>query len=413
MNLKLISIFLALGLSVTAQNLIHKVMTLQDCINYGLKNNENIKTGKLEIDYQKQLKKSSTEIPKANIIYAQGQFNSLYKKDNSFTFLQTIPFPSVLAANNSLAKSYIKSSQLKLAATESDLIFQIKSAYFSLLYHYSIQDLLQKEDSIYQSFANSGKIKYESGGGSLLEKTASETKVLEIKNQILENEEDINTYHIQLQTLLNCDDEVDAVREDLTQNPLTILMDSNGFSQHPYLRFLNEQVNASEKFKVLERNKILPDLQFGYWNLSIFGPADYGAGAYTLTTADRLQGFLLGVNIPLWIYPNKAKVKAADINTQIAQSDYNYNKTLFDGQLKQAYNLFLKYQTSIRFYKNMALTNSKVIITQALKAYNQKEITYVDYLSVVTNALNIESNYLNVIYQNDLAVLKMQYLLAK
>ena len=55
MNLKLISIFLALGLSVTAQNLIHKVMTLQDCINYGLKNNENIKTGKLEIDYQKQL----------------------------------------------------------------------------------------------------------------------------------------------------------------------------------------------------------------------------------------------------------------------------------------------------------------------------------------------------------------------
>lgn len=95
--------------------------------------------------------------------------------------LQTIPFPTVLAAQHSLAKSYIKSSQLKLAATESDLIYQIKSSYFSLLYHYSIKDLLQNEDSIYQSFANSGKIKYESGGGSLLEKTTSETKVLEIK----------------------------------------------------------------------------------------------------------------------------------------------------------------------------------------------------------------------------------------
>jgi hypothetical protein len=119
-----------------------------------------------------------------------------------------------------------------------------------------------------------------------LEKTASETKVLEIKNQILENEEDINTYHIQLQTLLNCDEEVDAVLEDLTQNPLTILIDSNGFSQHPYLRFLNEQVIASEKLKVLERNNNLPDLQFGYMNLSIFGSDDYGAGSYTLTTAN-------------------------------------------------------------------------------------------------------------------------------
>lgn len=80
MNLKLISILLILGLRATAQNVNHKVMTLQECINYGLKNNENIKTGKLEIDYQKQFKKSSTEIPKANIIYAQGQFNSLYKR---------------------------------------------------------------------------------------------------------------------------------------------------------------------------------------------------------------------------------------------------------------------------------------------------------------------------------------------
>ncbi|MEI6021312.1 MAG: TolC family protein [Bacteroidota bacterium] len=413
MNLKLIPLLLVVGLSVSAQNVNHKVMTLQECIDFGLKNNENIKTGKLEIDYQKQFKKGSTEIPKANIIYAQGQFNSLYKKDNSVTLLQTIPFPSVFIAHHSLAKSYIKASQFKLAATESDLIFQIKSAYFSLLYHYSIQDLLQKEDSIYQSFANSGKIKYESGGGSLLEKTAAETKVLEIKNQILENEEDINTYHIQLQTLLNCDTEVDAVREDLAQKPLTMLIDSNGFSQHPYLMFLNEQVNASKKFKVLERNKILPDLQFGYWNLSIYGPADYGTGPYTLTNADRLQGFLLGVNVPLWFYPNSAKVKAADIKTQVAQSDYNYNKTMFQGQLKEAYNLYLKYQNSIQYYKSTALTNSKVIITQALKAYNEKEITYVDYLTVVSNALNIESNYLNVIYQNDLAVLKMQYLLAK
>ena len=108
MNLKLISMFLVLGLSVTAQNVNRKVMKLQECINYGLKNNENIKTGKLEIDYQEQFKKGSTEIPKANIIYAKGQFNSLYKKDNSFTLLQTIPFPTVFAAHHSLAKSYIK-----------------------------------------------------------------------------------------------------------------------------------------------------------------------------------------------------------------------------------------------------------------------------------------------------------------
>lgn len=413
MNFKLIVLFVCLASVISAQGPVHKILTLQQCIDYGLKNNENIKTGKLEIDYQKQFKKGSTEIPKANVLFAQGQFNSLYKYDNSITITQTIPFPTVFTSHNALAKSYIKGAQYKLAATESDLIYQIKSAYYSLLYYYSIQDLLKKEDSIYQSFANSGKIKYESGGGSLLEKTAAEAKVLEIKNQILENEEDINTYHIQLQTLLNSDEEIDASREDLAQTPLKIGIDSTSFTAHPYLMYLNEQVNSGEKNKILERNKILPDLQIGYWNLSIYGPADYGNGPYTLSTKDRLQGVLLGVNVPLWFYPNNAKVKAADIKTQVAQSDYNYNKTMFEGQFKQAYNLYLKYQNSIQYYKSTALTSSKVIITQALKAYDQKEITYVDYLTVVTNALNIESNYLNVIYQNDLAVLKMQYLMAK
>lgn len=413
MKLKFTVFFYLLANLLTAQIKGHKVLSLQECIDYALKNNENIKTGQLEIDYQKQFKKSATEIPKANILFAQGQFNSLYKYDNSITVTQTIPFPAVFTAHNSLAKSYIKGAQFKLAATASDLVYQVKSAYYSLLYFYSIQELLQKEDSIYQSFANSGKVKYESGGGSLLEKTAAETKVLEIKNQILENEEDINTYHIQLQTLLNSDEEIDAVREDLAVKPLSIGNDTGSFISHPYLLFLNEQILAGQKNRKLERNKILPDLQFGYWNLSIYGPADYGNGPYTLTTKDRLQGVMLGLNVPLWFYPNNAKVKAADIKTKVAQSDYNYNKTMFEGQFKQAYNLYLKYQNSLQYYRSTALTNSKVIITQALKAYNEKEITYVDYLTVVTNALNIESNYLNVIYQNDLAVLKMQYLLAK
>ena len=126
-----------------------------------------------------------------------------------------------------------------------------------------------------------------------------------------------------------------------------------------------------------------------------------------------MQGLSLGLNLPIWFYPQTAKVKAAEIRTQVARSDYDYNRTLFEGQFKQAYNLYLKYRNSLQYYKSTALTNSQVIITQALKSYNNKEISYVDYLTVVTNALNIESDYLNVIYQNDLAVLKMQYLLAK
>jgi len=385
---------------------------MNECIDYALNKNENVVTGQLEIEYQKQYKKGATEIPKANVLFAQGQFNSLYKYDNSLTVTQTIPFPAVFAAHNNLAKSYIKASELKLAATAADLVFQVKSTYYSLLYHYAIQRLLIKEDSIYQSFAESGKIKYENGDGSLLEKTTSETKVLEIKNQLLENEEDINAAQIQLQTLLNSDMEIDIVREDLALKPLTMSADSASFLFHPFLEFLNQQVLASKKNRTLEVCRLFPELQVGYWNLSIKGPGDFGDGPYTLTTRDRLQGFLLGVNVPLWFYPQGSKIKAAEIKTKEALSDYNYNKTVFEGQFRQAHTLYLKYQNSMKFYKKTALTNSQIIIEQAMKSYTKNEINYIEYLNVVSNALDIESNYLNVIFQNDLAVLKMEYLLS-
>ncbi|MGZ3863947.1 MAG: TolC family protein [Bacteroidia bacterium] len=409
LNLLLLSAFLP----ARGQGLQHKTLSLQECIDFALIHNENIKTANLEIDYQKQFKKGATEIPKTNVLFAQGQFNSLYKYDNSVTVMQQIPFPAVFSAHNALAKSYIKGSELKLAATRADLIYQIKNTYYSLLYYDAIHHLLEKEDSIYQSFAESGKLKYESGGGSLLEKTTSETKVLEIKNQLLENEEDINAAQIQLQTLLNSDSEISAVDEDLTLKPLTMNSDSGNYLYHPYLEYLHQQIIAGKKNKLLELYRIFPDLQVGYWNLSIYGPADYGAGPYTLTTKDRLQGLLLGINIPLWFYPQTARIKAAEIKTEVAKSDYSYNKTVFEGQFRQAHTLYLKYQKSINYYKSTALTNSQTIITQALKSYKANEINYIEYLNVVSNALDIESNYLNVIYQNDLAVLKIEYLLSK
>ena len=414
---KYIFIIFIFNLKLGAQTLHssgpHKTMSLKECLDFAIANNENIKTANLEIDYQKQFKKAATDIPKTNISYTQGQFNSIYKYDNSVNVNQQIPFPAVFTAHSALAKSYIKGSEFKLAATKSDMIFQVKTTYYSLLYHYSIANLLDKEDSIYQSFARAGKLKYETGEGSLLEKTTAETKVLEIKNQILENEEDINAFQIQLQTLMNSDVEVDVIKEDLTINPLTINPDSGSFLNHPYLLYLNQQIIAGHKFKTLELFRIFPDLQVGYFNLSITGPADIGRGPYVLTTKDRLTGFTFGLNVPLWFYPQSSKIKAAEIKTQVAQSDYNYNKTLFEGQFKQSYTLYLKYQNSLLFYKKSALINSQLIIKQALKSYQTGEISYIDYLTVVSHALDIEGNYLNVIKQNNLAVLKIEYLLSK
>jgi cobalt-zinc-cadmium resistance protein CzcA len=150
-----------------------------------------------------------------------------------------------------------------------------------------------------------------------------------------------------------------------------------------------------------------------YFNQSIYGPANIFGYDYFLTTANRLQGFQVGVTLPLWFYPLKSKVETAKIGTRLAETAYDYQNTVLNGQYDEAVTFYLKYQKSINFYRKNALTNSKIIIEQALHSYNKGEISYVEYLQIVGHALNIENNYLNVINQNNMAVLKIEYLLTR
>ena len=388
-----------------------QVFSLNECIDYALKNNENIKMTDLNIKYQGYLKKASSEIPKTTVMYTQGQFNSIYKYDNNITVSQSLPFPSVLSNSNKLHSENIKSARYNSEAAKADLIYQIKTTYYSLLYTQALHELLYKEDSIYVDFANVIQKKFIAGESSLLEKTGTETQVMEIKNQLLENEEDALNYRIQLQTLMNYPKEINIKMNGNTDLALSVSADTCMNPNHPLLNYYKQQTAIMDKTRKYEFSKTLPDITLGYFNQTIYGPANVFGEDYFLTTKNRLQGFQIGMTLPIWYYPMKEKINSLKINTEIAETNFNYNKTLMDGHYHQALVQYSKYQNSLTYYKTNALTNSGILINQALESYKKKEIGYVEYLQIVSQALDIECNYLRVLHQNNLTVLKLQYLL--
>ncbi len=390
-----------------------KIFNLQECIDHALKNNENIKTANYNIDYQRQFKKAGTEIPKTSVVFTQGQFNSIYKYDNNITFSQAIPNPKVFTSHNALAKAQIKSSEYNFEATKAELIYQIKVSYYSLLYSNAVNKVLIQEDSIYEAFAAAVSIKHRAGEATLLEKTTAETQVMEIKNEVTESEEDVNNFQIELQTLMHIHSDIRIVNTNFENNYLSATLNGDSIYEHPSLKYFQQQIRVHDKIKTLEVAKILPDFSFGYFNQSIYGPANIFGEDYFLTTKNRLQGFLVGMAVPLWFYPQKSKIKAAEINTKLAESDFNYHTSMLKGQYNQAVTMYLKYRNSINYYRTNVLANLDLIVEQAIKSYNSKEISYLDYLQVVSRALTIQRNYLNVIHQNNLYVLKIEYLLSK
>jgi hypothetical protein len=68
---------------------------------------------------------------------------------------------------------------------------------------------------------------------------------------------------------------------------------------------------------------------------------------------------------------------------------------------------------NIDYYSKNILKNAKEMSFQSLEAYNNKEINYIEYLSIISKSFEIERNYLNLILENNQAVLKLEYFLNK
>lgn len=388
-------------------------LTLQNCIDLTYARNQEIKIAKLEEQQAIVNRKASSEIPKASVLYTQGQFNSIYKFDNSVTVTQTLPFPSAFGANKQLANANIEQSQFKTKSIEADVVYRVKLAYYSLQHHYAIRELLKKEDSVYSFFAKVEKEKFQQGKGSLLEISISENKIFEIANLKYENEEAIVNHKSELQRLLHTNESLTIKREELKPLWINYETDSLSLVKHPYLLYYGKQIDVADKTKRSEKNKMFPDLTFGYTNLSIYGPANIGTGEYFLNTSRRLSVIGAGLNFQLWMRPYKAKLQSLELQKSISNSIYESQLMVFKSEFDQNMKLYKLYEEGINAFDKAASTNYQEIIRETFDSFKKGEINNVDYLTIVSTALSTETHHLNAIHQNNLAYLRINYLLQK
>ena len=388
-------------------------LTLDQCINLAFNNNEQLKIANLESKYYKESKKASYEIPKTTFIYTQGQFNSIYNLDNNITVSQTIPFPTLLMAQSKLAKSYIAGAEIKISSVKADIGLQIKDLYYNL--QHSLQEIIlfQKEDSIYDLFLKLEDSRNELSKKSTLEKSTTISESYLIKSLISNAQMQINTFKIKLKTMMRTKELPDIYV--LSDDSSLLTLDTNLFisSDHPFLLYLKEQINLCVQKKNVEVQKWFPDIMFSYFNQSIYGPANIYGTDYFLTRANRLQGFQVGLNIPLFFKPHLSKVKAAGLSVEVATEEYHKNLKDMEGNYKVLVNEYLMTNKNLDYYSKNILKNAREMSFQSLEAYNNKEINYIEYLSIISKSFQIERNYLNLILENNQTVLKLEYLLNK
>jgi cobalt-zinc-cadmium resistance protein CzcA len=403
----IIPLLFLFGISTYAQST--QVLSMQDAVQKALVNNAGVAANETNITYQKAIKRTATELPKADFTYMQGQYNSFYKNDNNLTVTQIIPFPTVFIAQNKLGNNLIKAGEHQLQHVKNNLAFEVRQAYTHLQYLYMRQALLQKTDSLYQTFARAAKLRYDAGEATLLEKSTAQMHFMEAQNQLKQNQLDIDASMFQIMALLNTSNSITLKENELKPILLELNIDSTQIKNNPMLAYMQQQVTIAQQQKNVELNKTLPDFKLGYFNQTLIGSSNYN-DASIATSDNRFQGFLLGVNIPLWYFPNASKIKAANLQSRISQQYYQQYEIGLDNENKTAIAEYKRAKNNLDYYINSALPNAELVLNQAQKSYKQGDISYTEYLNAIRNATLIKQDYWLAVKNHNNSIFKLQFL---
>jgi len=403
--------FIGLTANAHAQDSTRVYSSLEDAVATAIAHNPNLHSADLKTQQERILRGASWNVSKASVSWMHGQYNSIYSNDNQFNLVQNLEFPTVYMNQNNLAKARIRSADSKMAATRNELVQQVKTTWYGLWWLNEKQALLQEQDSIYRDFVHAAQLRYETGESNLLELSIAESRVAEIDVILTENESQIVIMKRQLQTLLNLEVPVSVKLGPFEARSTALVLNAN-ISNNPTLTFFHDQIAVMEREKAVTQAKILPDLMVGYFNQSLNGPSEDLAGnTVTYTGKDRFTGFQVGLSIPiLGLKSQTAQVKAAEVQAQIAEAQYDAMQNSLKGQLESLIQQFRKDQKNIDYYENNALPRAELILEQARKSFISGEIGYVEYVQGLDRALQVKTNYLDKLNQYNQTLIQIEFI---
>ncbi len=396
----------------TVQGQQPRHVSLHTAIQTALDSNMVVRSAALAVDASRIMKGAAVDIPKTSLDGEYGQMNS-YTNDNSITVSQSFEFPTVYINKYRLADATLRGSEWKFLESQLDIATQVKQLYWQFVYLYERQKLLVYQDTLFSGIFRASELRAKTGETNRLEMITARSQNLEIGNQLFQIKSDIGILSRKMKILLNS--EYFPVPEDtsLRKIPFELHADSSSRGKNPSLEYMRQQVEISHLMKKVERSRMLPDLNVGYFSQTIIGSQQVNGIEESFGKGYRFNGIQAGITIPLWFPSYTSKTKAAKINEDIARNDAEYFSASLAGNYQTLLDEYGKFSASVDYYEKQAVPEADIIIGQAELSYKAGALDYLEYVLTINRALVIRQNYIEALNNCNQTVISLEYITGK
>ena len=383
------------NLKTNAQTAANR-QTIEAVLTIGLKENLQYGINKTQIAKTQFLQKGSKEYAKTGVFVENEDIRpsdrlGIWKIGISQTYF----LPKVNKAKRNVFQEQAKFYELNTQIIDVELKKNIREAYYQLWFLQDKKALYQRLDSVYNTLLKTTALKVKTGESAGIEKLSAQVKVKEIQTNLQQIQGEMTLQQQVLMQLLNTSDTILPVLQALEKlNPSL----ENTISNHPTIALQQQNISISNAEIALQQTAKLPEFSGRFFTQRLYG------------LSDPFSGFSVSAAIPIFgkdAY--KSKLQAAETEKQLQEQKLQYATKMLTAEYQQQQTNVLKNGNALQFYETVGLEQANEIIKAANQSYRAGEISYADFSLYLTQAIDIQKNYLDKLNEYNHSVIQLYY----
>ena len=383
-----------------------EVINLDKAVEISKANNARLRSDAGLVKYQQAVVNTAYNFAPTQINAELGQFNSAYF-DTGLGFSQTFSLPKVYQRRAAAYQQQVKTAEYYLKLSEAEISQQLDQIFMEYNYLTAKENLLKNQDSLYNAFVQKSLLRWQKGETDVLEKTTAEQQKLNISNQLSMIGRMKEYVVLQLQWYLNDGRKYVPQTDGFSILKYSIFFDSLSLQKHPVLQMAAQEITTARAMTQAEKTALWPELSAGYRNVSIRGT---GADNVVYQGGDRFSSFQVGVGIPILQKGIKASIHSAQMMEEVKANMYEAKKSEINAQIQEKYVLYNATIAQLEQYEKNALPNARLIRSVSEQQFGSGQINYLEYVMLTNQAINIESEYLELKRNLNAYIIELHYL---
>lgn len=374
-----------------------QIVNLEKAIEIAKKQNLGLQTTALEIEMTRKMQKSAFDLPKTDFSMQYGNVND-FQVDYSFNVVQNFSLPHVYQKKLKYNQQQTILTEKKRSFQEKEMVKMIKITYYQIIFLYEKQALLLQQDSLQKLLLRTAEVRVRTGEGKELEKLSANLLLQDLKNQLLQVDNELKVQKEELKKILNITDNIEIEDKKLIKRFMN--MTQIDVSKNPYLLFSKQQIELQKSNTEVQKSAFSPDLKLGYYNMRE-------------NENPNLHVAQLGVALPIFNTGRKAMVASAKINEKIAESQFAYQTQTTERNFEILKAQLERSQEAINYYENNAIPQIDKIQKVFQKSYQSGEISYVELTQNRLQTFQILMNYLQELSNYNQIIISIEFLIGE